>query len=101
MEQEKFLCNGECTSCRRNKEPQEQRDQWMYCAAHRSYESMKVVETMQQSLATMIGTVEELKAKIEAIQNNEISIFNPSESPVSSDTIATNPITQEGSGVVE
>lgn len=73
-QQEQFRCTGDCLTCRRL--PNEKREQWQYCAAQRTYDSMKMIEAMQTSLNLMLGTVAELKAKIEAIQNSETDVYN-------------------------
>lgn len=53
--------------------------QRQYCAAQHAYNSMMMVKAMQDSIAAMNGTIEELNAKIDAIQNGEGEIFNPLE----------------------
>lgn len=68
--QGQFRCSGDCLQCHPN--------QRQYCAAQFTYNSMRMIEQMQDSLKSMQGTVEELKAKIEAIQGNEAAIFDPS-----------------------
>ena len=82
-----FKCNGDCYGCL--KDPVKLRNQWQYCAAQKAYDTMRMVECMQESFKSMQGTVEELKAKIEAIQNNELSVYN---------TAKTDDIAHEGSG---
>lgn len=66
---QQFRCTGDCFKC--------QPLQRQYCAAQWSYNSMRMIETMQDMLKVMQGTVEELKGKIEAIQGNESSLFDP------------------------
>lgn len=90
--QEVFRCSGDCLSCR--KSPNERREQWQYCATQFTYNTMCMVEKMQKELKVMQGTVNDLKTKIEAIQNSEA--FDPtgtSEIPTDHDK------TQEGDGV--
>ena len=95
MEQNQFKCSGDCLNCR--KLPNERREQWQYCAAQFTYNSMRMIEAMQGALAAMQGTVDELKEKVDAIQNSEANVFDPS-SGVSG--IPTNQDTaQEGYGV--
>lgn len=85
-----FKCNGDCYNCL--KDPVKLRNQWQYCAAQKSFYTMQMVEEMQKSLKSMQGTVDELKAKIEAIQSNELSVYN---------TAKTEDTAQEGSGAGE
>lgn len=70
-----FRCSGDCINCR--KQPSERRDQWQYCAAQFTYKSMIMMEAMQDSLSSMQGTIDELRSKIDAIQNNEAGVFDP------------------------
>ena len=91
MEQNQFKCSGDCLNCRLN--PVERKTQWQYCAAQFTYNSMRMIESMQQSLSAMQGKVEEIEKKIEAIQNSEASVFNPSEEKSDIPIIDT---TQEG-----
>jgi hypothetical protein len=63
--------------------------QRQYCAAQFTYNSMRMIEDMQTLLASMKGTVEELKMKIDVLQGNEASLFNPA---AQSGKYATHPI---------
>lgn len=74
-ENQVFKCCGDCYSCLKENEIK-RRNQWHYCASQKAYDTMRMVESMQESLKVMQGTVDELKAKIEAIQNNELSVYN-------------------------
>lgn len=74
-QQNVFRCSGDCINCR--KQPSERRDQWQYCAAQFTYKSMIMMEAMQDSLSSMQGTINELRSKIDAIQNNEAGVFDP------------------------
>ena len=67
MEENKFKCSGDCLNCR--KLPNERREQWQYCAAQFTYNSMRMIEDLQK-------TVADLATKVEAIQNNEASVFS-------------------------
>lgn len=69
-----FKCTGDCLKCHPN--------QRQYCAAQITYNTMRMIETMQ-------GTIEEMKVKIEAIQGNEASLFDPTD------------IAQSGDGAIE
>ena len=71
MEQQEFKCSGDCLKCHPN--------QRAYCSSQFTYNTMRMVDDIRKSVSTMQGTVDELKAKIEAIQNNEANIFNPSD----------------------
>ena len=74
MEENKFKCSGDCLNCR--KLPNERREQWQYCAAQFTYNSMRMIGDMQESMKAMQGVVEEMKAKIEAIQNSEATALS-------------------------
>lgn len=71
-----FKCSGNCLQC--------QPAQRQYCASQHSYSNMMVldkmmaiVNKMQEDMAAMQGTVNEMVAKIEAIQNSEDVVFAP------------------------
>ena len=89
MEENKFKCSGDCLNCR--KQPNERREQWLYCASQFTYNSMRMIEEMK-------GTIKELVDKIEALQNNEADVYSISEEK---SDIPNLPIAQEGVGVVE
>lgn len=71
MEQNNFKCSGDCIKCHPN--------QRAYCASQFTYNTMRMVESMQQTVVTMQGTIENMSAKIEALQDEKVEIFNPSE----------------------
>lgn len=71
-----FQCLGDCLKCRA---VGDRRVQWQYCSAQFTYNTMRMIEALQTS-------VNELKEKVEAMQGNEATIFNPIE------------IAQEGDG---
>lgn len=73
--QNQFKCSGDCLNCRVS--PNERKTQWQYCAAQFTYNTMRMVETLQNAFNTMQGTVDELRERIEAIQNNEADVFDP------------------------
>lgn len=73
--QNQFKCSGDCLSCRMN--PVERKTQWQYCAAQFSYNALRTMQAMQESLGAMSGEIQELKAKVDAIQNSEASVFDP------------------------
>ena len=71
-----FKCPGNCLQCLPA--------QRQYCASQHAYSNMKVLDkimetlfSMKSQIETMQGTVAELSAKIEAIQNGEASVFDP------------------------
>lgn len=80
-----FKCSGDCLKCHPN--------QRQYCASQFTYNSMRMLEDFIGDFKKLVGTVDELKVKIEAIQGNEASIFDP--------TIQVSDITQEGDGVIQ
>lgn len=74
--QQQFKCPGNCLQCLPA--------QRQYCASQHAYSNMKVLDkimetllSMKSQIETMQGTVAELSAKIEAIQNGEASVFDP------------------------
>ena len=74
---QQFVCTGDCKKCK-------SMQQWSYCASIHAYSNMKVLDKIMETLLgmktqidTMQGTVAELSAKIEAIQNGEASVFDP------------------------
>ena len=75
-QQPQFKCPGNCLQCLPA--------QRQYCASQHAYSNMKVLDKMMETLLgmktqmdTMQGTVAELSAKIEAIQNGEAAVFDP------------------------
>lgn len=75
-QQPQFRCPEDCRRC-----PQQQR---IYCASQHALSNMKVLDMvmgaiseMKGSIAAMQGEVSELAAKIEAIQNSEANVFDP------------------------
>ena len=74
--QQQFKCPGNCLQCLPA--------QRQYCASQHAYSNMKVLDKIMEALLcmksqieTMQGTVAELSAKIEAIQNGEAAVFDP------------------------
>lgn len=71
-----FQCSGNCLNCIPA--------QRQYCASQHTYSNMKVLDRMmevlnkmQQDMTAMQCTVQEMAAKIEAIQNTEADVFSP------------------------
>lgn len=70
MEQQtQFQCTGDCLKC--------SVAQRQYCSCQHSYNSLRIIQEMQESFKAMSGTVEELREKIGVIQNNEALVFDP------------------------
>ena len=78
MEENQFKCSGDCLKCHPN--------QRAYCAAQFTYNTMRMVEQMQVSISS-------LSEKIEAIQNSEANVFDPTK-----ETLTLSNIAQEGVG---
>ena len=71
-----FKCPGNCLQCLPA--------QRQYCASQHAYSNMKVLDRIMEALLgmknqidSMQGTITELSAKIEAIQNGEAAVFDP------------------------
>lgn len=105
--QQEFRCTGDCINCR--KQPGERREQWQYCAAQFTYNSLKVLNNMQEQMMAMQDTIDSLADRIEAIQNSEASVFDPTAAdartaiqnqPGTSVIPTDHTIAQEGAGVV-
>ena len=71
-----FQCSGNCLNCLPA--------QRQYCASQHAYSNMKVLDKMmevlgkmQEDMTAMQVTVNEMAAKIEAIQNSEAVVFAP------------------------
>lgn len=71
MENQNFKCSGDCLKCHPA--------QRQYCAAQFTYNTMRMLEGLQGTITVMQGTIEEMKVKIEAIQGNEASLFDPTD----------------------
>ena len=89
MEQN-FKCTGNCLGCLPA--------QRAYCASQHAYSNMKVLDSMMGTILNMQGDIKSLSEKIEAMQNNEASVFDPNTETLS-ETASRIPITQEGAGV--
>lgn len=99
-ENQRFQCNGDCLNCRAIAD---RKVQWQYCSAQHTYNAMRMIEALQKSVETMQGTVREMSAKIEAIQNSEalaIDVATTSERP-GLPAIDNSGITQSGDGVIQ
>ena len=89
MEQN-FKCTGNCLNCLPA--------QRAYCASQHAYSNMKVLDCIMGAITAMQGTLDDIGKKIEAIQNNEAEVFDPTREEEKSET-PTIPPTQEGDGV--
>ena len=99
MEENKnqFKCSGDCLNCR--KQPNERREQWQYCAAQFTYNTMRMLGDMQEQMMAMQDTIDNLADRIEAIQNSEAHVFDPTKEEKSE--IPINPIAHEGAGAIQ
>ena len=87
-----FKCTGNCLNCipaQRN-----------YCASQHSYSNMKVLDAMMTELLSMKDGIKVMSEKIEAIQSNEASIFDPNDK-LSSDLSLVEDTAQKGNGAEE
>lgn len=71
MAENQFKCSGNCLNC--------QPAQRGYCACQHAYSNMKVLDAIMETVLDMQGNMKALAEKIEAIQNNEASVFDPNE----------------------
>ena len=94
MEQNQFKCSGNCLNC--------QPAQRAYCASQHAYSNMKVLDQMMGIVISMQGDIKEMKEKIEAIQNNEASVFDPNTETLMPKPISVSEnIAQEGAGAIQ
>lgn len=95
---QKFQCSGDCLNCRALPD---RKVQWQYCAAQHAYNTMRMIEALQQSVTNMQGTIIELTAKVETIQSSEAVAVVPSIAPVASEYPLFNGIAQSGDGAAQ
>lgn len=62
---------------------------------------MRMVQEIRESVVAMAGTVEDLKAKIEVLQNNEADVFDPNGDLLPKQISGAEDTAQEGDGVEE
>ena len=74
-ENQNFKCSGNCLNCLPA--------QRTYCASQHAYSNMKVLDTVMGAILELKSDVSEMKAKIEALQNNEAMLFDPNEEKLS------------------
>lgn len=91
-----FKCSGDCLNCRAVKD---RRVQWQYCAAQFSYNALRTMQSMQESLNLMSEEVKGLKEKIEAIQNCEAEVFDPNKEDLVATSMSPANKAQKGDGV--
>ena len=89
MEQN-FKCSGNCLNCTPA--------QRAYCASQHAYSNMKVLDNVMIALNALQNNVKALSEKIEAIQNNEASVFDPSSEGLVMKSVSTTEIAQSGVG---
>lgn len=92
--QSQFKCLGDCLSCRA---VNERKTQWQYCAAQFSYNALRTMQAMQESVSLMSGEIKELKERIDAIQNSEAMAFT-SDSKEETSGVPIGEIAQSGDG---
>ena len=91
MEQNRFKCSGDCIKCHPN--------QRAYCASQFTYNTMRMVEDMQQSVVAMQGTMEEMNSKIDALQEDKVDVFDPTKEKIEEKTLFDT--AQSGDGAEE
>ena len=84
MAENQSKCTGNCMACTIL--------QRQYCASQLAYSNMRMLEQMQNEITN-------IEKKIEAMQNNEATLFYPTITEEKSE-LPNNPITQSGDGVV-
>ena len=75
QKEQKFQCTGDCLNCR---SMSDRKVQWQYCAAQFTYNSMRMLQAMQETIDYMSESIEELRDKVSAIQDSEASVLIPS-----------------------
>lgn len=70
MENKQFQCTGDCLKCLSV--------QRQYCASQNAYNTMRMMQDMFKMIDSLSGRVGELKEKVNAIQDNEAMVFDPS-----------------------
>ena len=92
-QEQQFRCTGDCINCNRA-----QRE---YCGAQKGYDNQRLLLEMQKTLAAMSGTVEELKHKVAAIQDNETMVFDPSNEDADAAQLPKELVTGQSSGTAQ
>lgn len=91
-ENQKNQCTGNCLNCLPA--------QRAYCASQHAYSNMKVLDNMMMLMIDMQGTIKEIQAKVEAMQNNEALLFDPTVNETVNEPVKT-PIAQQGTGALQ
>ena len=87
MENKNYKCSGNCLNCTPA--------QRAYCASQHAYSNMQVLDTMMGIVLGLKESVDEMKIKIEALQDNEATLFDPTiEEELTPKPISGSPITQ-------
>lgn len=69
MAENQTKCTGNCMACTIY--------QRQYCASQLSYNNMRMLEQMQQTISVMQQTIRNINDEIETMQNNEALLFDP------------------------
>lgn len=81
-QKQQFICTGDCLACSKG--------QRQYCTCQMAYNLTRIIQTMQGAMATMTTAIEELTAKIVAIQEDGDTVFEPTETLPNETDIAQN-----------
>ena len=84
-EQKQFVCTGNCMGCSVS--------QRAFCASQHSYRAMRMLQGMASKYEDMERRFIALTEKVEAVINNDATIFDPNEE--------IKAIAQEGDGAEE
>lgn len=71
MAENQTKCTGNCMACTIF--------QRQYCASQLAYSNMRMLEQMQQVVVSLKENVMSLSEKVEAMQNNEAMLIDPTE----------------------
>ena len=74
-----FKCSGNCLNC--------SPAQRAYCASQHAFSNMKVLDAMMGIVVEMKGTIEDMRSKVDAMQNTEVFEPNMSRTPMSQTSI--------------
>ena len=66
---QQFQCTGDCLKCFPA--------QRQYCASQHAYNSMRMIERMEQKITDIENHFRDLTKMVESIQDNEATLFNP------------------------
>ena len=62
-------CTGDCMNCHAI--------QRALCASQMSYYNMRMLETLSKDFFSLKESVDKVNERVEALQNNEATLFNP------------------------